>query len=115
MGGYMRNQTSLLIAALILTSAKLAVAQQGDATAGKAVYAKSCATCHGADGTPKEAIAKALKVDMKHLGSPEVQARSDDALKKEVVEGVGKMKPVKGISDTDLSNVIAYIRTLATQ
>jgi mono/diheme cytochrome c family protein len=95
-----------------LMGAHFALAQQGDAKAGTAVYNKSCATCHSADGTPKEAIAKMLKVEIPHLGSAEVQAKSDADLKKVIVEGYEKMKPVKGLGDKDVANVIAFLRTL---
>ena len=66
---------------LTLTSAILAaglVLAAGDATAGKAAYDKACKSCHGADGTPNAAIAKSMKVEMKNLGSAEVQASSDE-------------------------------------
>jgi mono/diheme cytochrome c family protein len=85
----------------------------GDATAGKAVFSKSCASCHGPNGEGKDAIAKMLKAEMKPLGSKEVQAKSDADLRKAITEGTGKMKPVKGLSDKDLDNVIAFVRTLA--
>lgn len=85
----------------------------GDATAGKAVYTKHCVSCHAAAGEGKEAIAKMMKVEMKALGSKEVQAKSDADLKKDTTEGVGKMKPVKGLSDKEVGDLIAYIRTLA--
>lgn len=84
----------------------------GDATAGKAVFEKKCATCHGKEGEGKEAMAKMMKVEMKHLGSKEVQAKKDADLTKDITEGVGKMKPVKGLSDADTANVVAYLRTL---
>jgi len=47
------------------------------------------------------------------LGSKEVQARSDDEIRKLLTEGKGKKKPVKGLSNEDMVNVIAYVRTLA--
>jgi cytochrome c553 len=84
----------------------------GDATAGKAAYDKACKSCHGADGTPNAAIAKSMKVDMKHLGSAEVQALSDDDLKKAITEGQGKMKPVKSVSAKAADDIVAYMRTL---
>ena len=83
-----------------------------DAATVKAVYDKACRSCHGADGTPNAAIAKSMKVEMKHLGSPEVQASSDDALKKAITDGQGKMKPVKSVSAKAVDDVVAYMRTL---
>ena len=100
------------VVVVFLMGAQLARAQGGDATAGKVVFSKSCATCHAADGAPKAAIAKMLKVEMEHLGAKEVQDKSDADLKKVVVEGYEKMKPVKGLADKDVANVIAFVRTL---
>ncbi len=85
----------------------------GDPQVGKPAYTKSCAICHGADGEPKPAMMKMLKVEMRHLGSEEVQALSDEEHRRIMVDGRGKMKPVKGVSAADLDNVIAFIRTLA--
>jgi cytochrome c1 len=48
---------------------------------------------------------------MKALGSKEVQAMKDAELKKGVIEGNGKMKPVK-LTDEEAANVIAFLRTL---
>jgi mono/diheme cytochrome c family protein len=84
-----------------------------DAAAGKALYAKSCAGCHGVAGEPKAALAKALKVEMRHLGGKEVLAKTDAELRKDVLEGFGKMKPVKGLSDQDVGSVIAFMRGFA--
>jgi len=97
---------------LFVMGASLAKAQGGDAKAGKPVYDKQCATCHSADGTPKEAVAKMLKVEIPHLGSKDVQAKSDADIKTVITEGYQKMKPVKGLADKDVANVIAYVRTL---
>ena len=99
------------IAVACLFGAQLALAQSGDAAAGKAVYDRTCATCHGPDGTPKDAVAKMLKVEMQHLGSKEVQARSDAEISKIILEGYQKMRPQK-VAEKDAANVIAYIRTL---
>ena len=79
--------------------------------AGKAVYDKACKTCHGAEGQGNPGLAKSLKATIRHLGSKEVQAKSDEQIKKEVAEGVGKMKPVK-LSDADAKAVVAFVRTL---
>jgi cytochrome c553 len=89
----------------------LMTVQGADVAAGKTAYEASCKKCHGADGTPVAAIAKMLKVEMKHLGSKEVQAKSDAVLKKETLEGVGKMKAMPAV-EKDAANIVAYIRTL---
>lgn len=78
---------------------------------GKTVYAKKCVSCHGDKGEGKPAIAKAMKVELKHLGAPEVQKKTDAQLAKEITEGVEKMKPVK-LSDDEVKAIVAYVRTL---
>jgi mono/diheme cytochrome c family protein len=99
--------TTLTLAGLSATAGLAA-----DATAGKTVYTKSCKTCHGPDGAGNPAIAKMMKVDMRDLKSPDVQAMSDDDIKKIVTNGKGKMKPVTAVSGADLDNVVAYVRSL---
>ena len=53
-----------------------------------------------------------MKVEMKNLGSADVQAHSDADLAKIISEGKGKMKPVKTVSGPAVDNVVAYVRTL---
>lgn len=103
---------SLYLLVMVFLAAPAILAKAGDADAGKTTYNRKCATCHGTDGEAKPAMAKMFKVEMKHLGSKEVQALSDDNIKKIITEGQGKMKPVKGLSDSEVANVIAYVRTL---
>lgn len=103
----------LTLAVLALVAAPVLLTGEGKAEAGKAVYDKKCASCHAKTGEGNPGIAKALKVELRHLGSKEVQAKSDDELRKLLTEGTEKKKPVKGLSEDDLANVIAYLRTLA--
>jgi cytochrome c6 len=98
---------------LILLAATPAFAATGDVAAGKAIYAKHCAMCHGPNGEGKEAIAKMYKVKMAALGSKEVQAKKDADLRKDITEGTGKMKPMRGLSEKELTDLIAYLRSLA--
>jgi cytochrome c553 len=98
----------LVVLALTVPSAVLA----GDVEGGKAVYTKKCATCHGKEGEGKPAIAKMMKVELRHLGSEEVQSKNDEQLQKESVDGIGKMKAVKGMSDEDVANLMVFLRTL---
>ena len=83
-----------------------------DAASGKAAYDKSCKSCHSADGKGNPAIAKAMNVELRPLGSKEVQAKPDAEITKNITEGMGKMKPVKGLASADVKNVVEYARTL---
>ena len=109
-----KNLAWVLAVALIMTVAMTGVAAAaGDAAAGKEVFSKKCASCHGAGGEGKDAIAKMMKIEMKHLGSKEVQDKSDAELAKISKDGVGKMKPIAGLADKDPADIVAYLRTLA--
>ncbi len=107
----------LLIAGSLLIWASMgsvALAQgKGDVAAGKAVYDSKCKICHGANGEGNAAIAKTLKVTLKDLKSKEVQGKTDADLKKQSSEGQGKMQPIKGLSDKQVEDLIAFIRSLA--
>jgi hypothetical protein len=50
-----------------------------------------------------------MKVDMKDLGSADVQAQTDAALAAIITGGKGKMKAV---ASANAANVVAYVRTL---
>lgn len=99
-------------AILLITAIATGAATAADSQAGKAPYDKACKSCHGVDGTPNPAIAKSLKVEMRDLGSKEVQALSDAELKTIITDGKGKMRPVKTLAGPDVDNVVAYMRTL---
>lgn len=107
------KKTCLILAFTAITWGSNPLFAAGDAAAGKEVFAKKCASCHGAAGEGKDAIAKMMKVELRHLGSREVQAKSDADLAKIAKDGVGKMKATAGLSDKDPDNVVAYLRTLA--
>lgn len=100
---------ALVAVAALIVAPLLSAA--GNAEAGKRLYGTKCASCHAKDGAGNPGIAKALKVELKHLGSKEVQAKTDAELTKEILEGTGKMKAVK-LTAEDAANVVAYIRTL---
>jgi mono/diheme cytochrome c family protein len=97
---------------LILMAAAAAVCLAADAKAGQAAYDKSCKSCHGADGTPNAAVAKMMKVEIKDLKSAEVQAMSDDDIKKVITTGKGKMKPAATVTGGAADDVVAYVRSL---
>jgi mono/diheme cytochrome c family protein len=84
----------------------------GNATAGKAVYDRVCKNCHGADGVANPAIAKMMKVDIKALGSPEVQAMTDPQIADVITKGKGKMRAIPSVTGEQVNDVVAFVRTL---
>ena len=97
------------LTAILLFSSALAYA---GTTEGKETYTAKCQPCHGPNGEGKAAIAKMYDVTLPPLASKEVQAKSDADLKKTVIAGKGKMKPVAGVTEKQADDVIAYVRTL---
>lgn len=79
---------------------------------GKTVFQAKCQACHGPKGEGKDAIAKMFKVEMHPFSSKEVQSKTDADFKKIITTGNGKMKPVTGLSDKQIQDVIAFVRTL---
>lgn len=103
-----RSLSSALIAigaAAVFTTGAWAA----DAAAGKTLYAAKCKSCHGADGTPPPAMAKAMGV--KPMNDASVQGKSDSDLKDAILKGVGKMKP-QAVSPSDADNLVAAVRTM---
>ena len=110
----LKELAGLGVMAVVLLAASVSISARpaGDPAAGKDVFLKKCKTCHGEDGHGNEGMAKLLKTTITPLDSDEVQKKSDAEIKQVIVEGKGKMKPVKDLSDADISNVIAFVRTL---
>ena len=107
----MKTTGAVAILAVLMFSPGVVVA--GDAVAGKVVFMKKCATCHAEDGNGKPAVAKMMKTTIPALPSKDVQAISDDDMRKGIISGKEKMKPIKDLSAADIANVIAYVRSLA--
>jgi len=106
----MKKLITLGIAAMALATWSASAAD------GKALYADSCAKCHGADGKGDTKMGQ--KLGVKDYSSAAVQdALKDDDAIKAIKEGVkdkdGKtlMKGTDGISDDDAKALVAYMRT----
>lgn len=91
----------------------------GDAVAGEDIFSSTCAACHGADATGIEGLGPDLH------NNAFVNGLSDDELVEFIEEGrgadhpdneTGVAMPPKGgnpsLSDDDLEDVVAYLRTL---
>src|SRR5215813_5617303 len=64
-----------------------------DAQTGKAIFEKSCVSCHGNDGKGNPAIAKVMGDKGLNLTTKEATQKSDEALMKIIAEGEGKCPP----------------------
>ena len=102
----MRVKFAMLI--LVVALAPMA-AFAADSTA---VYKGKCASCHGADGAGQTAIGK--KMNLRDLGSPEVQKQTDKELYDWTADGRGKMPGYKDkLSAADINALVAHMRKFA--
>lgn len=103
----MKTHISILSAALLLAS-PLAF---GDAAA---LYDKSCASCHGKDGTGNTKMGK--KSGARDYTTADGQKWSDDEGVKAILEGVkdGDKQKMKGftgkVTEAEAKELVAYIR-----
>jgi mono/diheme cytochrome c family protein len=121
--GFAHKSTWLAAAALLLAPAASHAA--GDAAAGKATFTANCAACHGDDGKgdgpvgvaldprPRDFTQGVFKFDTDKDG----KTGTDADLKNVIHNGAAKyggsplMAPWPTLSDTEVANLIAYIRT----
>jgi mono/diheme cytochrome c family protein len=94
---------------------------KGDAKAGKTKYDANCVGCHGATGKGDGAAAAALNPKPQdHTDGKIMNALSDKYLFDIIKDGGAAMKKApfmpasnKKLSDQEISDVVAYIRSLA--
>ena len=106
---------SVVKVSVFVALAAVAAGQTGNVEAGKAAYAKSCRSCHGADGQGNPNMARRLGVTIRDLRVPDVQKATDEVWRKDIVQGVGKMDPSDDVSPADVTNIIAFMRAMAPQ
>jgi len=106
----MKPFISAAIVSLVALCLPLSAA--GDAAKGKEMYAKKCVMCHAADGAGAPAMKKKFGEKLRALASPEVQKLKDPELIKGFKEAINHKAIAKTITDPDLDNLLAHIRTL---
>ena len=65
---------------------------------GKGLYESKCMGCHGADATG--------------VSAPSLLDKPDEAFVNAVQNGVGYMSPIPDLTEEDIGNIIAYVRSL---
>ncbi|MGB8324743.1 MAG: cytochrome c [Candidatus Acidiferrum sp.] len=88
------------------------VARSQDVANGEKVYKAKCASCHGPDGKGETAAGKATKA--RDFASPEAKKETDAEWTDIIVKGKNKMPGYdKKITDAEVKDVVAYIRSIA--
>ena len=99
-------RSKAMLAAFVALACTLSFAQ----SSGEATYKAKCQSCHGATGTPNPGIAKLMGV--KPVSDPAMKALTLDQIEAAVKNGKGKMKPIAGLTDTQVKDVSTYFKTL---
>lgn len=89
-----------------------AAAFAADMGSAKALFEKSCAGCHGADGKGNPGIAKVLGEKGLNITTKDTVRKSDEQLLKVIANGSGKM-PASKLSKDEQKQVLGYVRSLA--
>lgn len=101
---------SRLCAVLGLASTLLAVTPAFAQSPGEATYKAKCQSCHGADGIPNPGLAKMLGI--KPVSDPDIQKLTPEQMEATVKDGKGKMRPIAGLTDAEIKDVVTYYRSL---
>ena len=106
---------TLTLAVSLVGSVGVSAGQAADLANGKKVYADKCARCHGVSGKGDGPKAETLeKKPADYTDKKKMSELTDAQLKKVALDGKSPMPAYKGkMSDRDLEDVIAYIRTFA--
>jgi len=100
----LKRVVGVLIFAMVFSICSLA-------DSGADTFKAKCAMCHGADGKGQTAMGKTL--NLRDLGSADVQSQSDADLTKTITNGKGKMPKYDGkLTGDQINDVVKYIRTL---
>ena len=98
-------RSAVVLAATFVVAGAMCFAQSGEA-----LYKAHCQSCHGPDGHPNPGIAKFLGV--MPANSPAMKKLTIAQMEAAVKNGKGKMKPIHGLSNAQVKEVVEYFHTL---
>ncbi len=101
----------VMLAGLLIVAGAAAVRAQQPADAAS-VYAKSCASCHGAKGTPNPGMARSMHIP--DLATAAVAATADSTLRNAIANGKSgtAMSGYKSrLTAAQIASLVTYIKT----
>ena len=105
------NKVGIAILLSFVLFLNVAVLFGADAETGKVLYTKKCKVCHGVDGTPPAALMKA-NPGMMAFSSAKFQALKDPEIKVKITGSPKHKTLAKSLTEADIDNLIAFLRTL---
>ncbi len=103
----------LMLAALglVVVAASARAQQPSD---GATIYARNCASCHGAQGAPNPAMARSMTGLPDFSLKATLAALTDSAARTTVSNGKGRMMPAykSRLTPEQVAAVVTYIKTL---
>ena len=122
----MIRKLSLVMVGFSLAAAPIAASAAGDAAKGKTLFETNCASCHGTSGKgdgpvgialpepkPRDFTTGAFKYDTDKDGTPGTDADLVNVVKNGAAAygGNAMMAPWGQLSDSDIADIVAYVRT----
>lgn len=112
----MRGLVLVSVVCVCVSGIALAEGKSANVEAGAGVYRTNCVSCHGTKGKGDGPVAAHLTPPPADLTSQSVRQKKDQDLLKTIREGKpGTSMPAwkGGLSDQQIEEVLAYIRTFA--
>ena len=107
----MRKKLPWLLLGLWIAAILVPAAMAADA--GKVVYDKNCASCHGPDGKGNPAMTKVFGEKELNIATKETAGKKDAELVKVITEGRGKMPASgKSLNKQEQKQVLEHVRSL---
>jgi cytochrome c6 len=103
---------AMILSAVVALAAVSTLKAQQPADSSAAIYAKSCAMCHGPQGTPKATMAGQMT---DFANAQTMSTVADSVMRRILTDGKGRIMPAfkTRLSAEQINGLVRYIRTLS--